>query len=702
MTKKSVFIAFVLLSSLPIIAKAAPKDTLRKSTSEVIVTSTRYPERYIEAPLSMSIIDRSEIFANTNYGIESAFTSVPGVLFQTRSGNQDARLTIRGFGARGAGDRSNSGTSRGVKILLDGFPETEPDGRTAFDNLDMDLAEHMEIIRSNSSAVWGNAAGGIIAISSMPDRSGYFADLSLLGGSFGLQKYTLKAGAPLPSGKFVLTAINSKFDGWRKHSESERTILNGGIFTALSPGTTLETYVLATQNKFDIPGPLTQAQFDAEPEQANAKYAAQRERRLNRLMRLGVTLNHEIGDKSFLTGSVYLNPKYLQRSERNTYRDFTRYHVGGSASYHTEFNWNENVRNAFLTGLDESYQDGAILFYELDSLQGRSNKLTSDKKEGASSFGIFAQDEVFWGDVSLTLGARYDAVTYYSADFLLSHRSDKRTFDRVSPKIGFTYLISRGHSLYFNYGSGIEVPAGNETDPPSKFGLQDTFLLSPLLDPIVSTTYEIGTKRSLTYDGFLRNLDYNSAIYLIDTKNELVPYNGGRYYFAAGLTRRIGFELGLKTIFKYGLAFDGSISISNNKYEDYKIDSMYSDFADYTDNELAGVPSLYYGVKLGYQPDFFSYVRLEAELRGIGEYFADDANRFSVPSFNVINLKFGTAEPIDFGAVSLGVFVALNNVTDEKYVASAFINPDLDKQGNPFYLEPGLPQNVAMGLTIGF
>jgi phosphoglycolate phosphatase-like HAD superfamily hydrolase len=63
------------------------------------------------------------------------------VLAQSRYGTSDVRIVIRGYGARGAGDRSNAGTSRGVRVLVDGIPETEPDGRTAFDQIDLAAAE---------------------------------------------------------------------------------------------------------------------------------------------------------------------------------------------------------------------------------------------------------------------------------------------------------------------------------------------------------------------------------------------------------------------------------------------------------------------------------------------------------------------------------------------------------------------------------
>ena len=119
----------------------------------------RYPEYIIEVPLAISIIDKNLLENQKGYGLNEAISFVPGVLAQSRYGNQDVRITIRGFGARGAGDKSNTGTSRGIKFFVDGIPETEPDGRTSFDNIDLSLTNKIEVVRSNVSALWGNAAG---------------------------------------------------------------------------------------------------------------------------------------------------------------------------------------------------------------------------------------------------------------------------------------------------------------------------------------------------------------------------------------------------------------------------------------------------------------------------------------------------------------------------------------------------------------
>jgi len=84
------------------------KDTLEYKTSEIVVSALRYPERIIEVPLAISYISMHDFSFIKGIGIDEPLKSIPGVLAQSRAGGSDVRITIRGFGARGAGDRSNS------------------------------------------------------------------------------------------------------------------------------------------------------------------------------------------------------------------------------------------------------------------------------------------------------------------------------------------------------------------------------------------------------------------------------------------------------------------------------------------------------------------------------------------------------------------------------------------------------------------
>jgi outer membrane receptor protein involved in Fe transport len=109
-------------------------DTMKYQMAPITVTATRYAENTIEIPYAVTILPKDQLTLTKGYGLDEVLNSVPGVLTQSRAGTQDVRIVIRGFGARGAGDRSNSGTSRGIRVMMDGIPETEPDGRTSLIN----------------------------------------------------------------------------------------------------------------------------------------------------------------------------------------------------------------------------------------------------------------------------------------------------------------------------------------------------------------------------------------------------------------------------------------------------------------------------------------------------------------------------------------------------------------------------------------
>lgn len=135
---KKIFPFLLVLVSLSFSqSQKKENDTLIVNLEQITVTATRYSENLLEIPYSVSVISKSEMNFSKGLGIDEILNKIPGVMAQSRAGNQDVRLVIRGFGARGAGDRSNYGTTRGIKILQDGIPETEPDGRTSLDLIDV-------------------------------------------------------------------------------------------------------------------------------------------------------------------------------------------------------------------------------------------------------------------------------------------------------------------------------------------------------------------------------------------------------------------------------------------------------------------------------------------------------------------------------------------------------------------------------------
>lgn len=684
------------------------KDTMLLKFDQITVTATRYAENLIEIPYAVTILNSEQLQMKRAYGIDEVVSSIPGVLAQSRAGNQDVRLVIRGFGARGAGDRSNYGTSRGIRVMVDGIPETEPDGRTSFDLLDLGSAENIEVIRSNASATWGNASGGVINISTIPLAKKSFFKFKLSSGSFGFLQTQFNAMSKHSGGRIFASASNTSYDGWRNHSSSYRTLINLGITSNLDERTDFKAFLIGASNVFHVPGPLTQKQFDSNPGQANQLYLQRDERRHNRLGRIGLVLDHQLTPTSTLSGMAFASPKYLQRSERGTFRDFTRYHIGGNFVYKNKMIFGNEIVNQIVAGVDEAYQDGAILFYSLSASNGRGNQLRDNKREGANTFGAFLQDELMLNEkLSFILGARFDKVTYYSESFIDPKLGlQEKSFERFTPKAGITFRVSPTFSLYGNLGGGIEVPAGNETDPSSTYGQDLVYLLNPLLEPIISTTYEVGVKHVLTFskNELLKYINYDVALYHIQIKNDIVPYRGGRFYFTAGKTSRNGVEIGTEIEFTRGFNFRGAFTYTNSKYDEYLVDSVHYDkpgkLADYAGNESAGIPKVFYNLNLSYSPKNFYGLTGSLTMQSVGKYFVDDSNQTGVPAYSVLNATIGLKDGVKLSSsISLSAFISVNNLFDAKYASSAFINPDI-VNGEAYFLEPGLPRNFVLSFSL--
>jgi iron complex outermembrane receptor protein len=672
----------------------------------VMVTATRFRHRLLDLSLAATIVDSAVLRNTRGYGLDEALRSVPGVLAQSRYGGSDVRITIRGFGSRGAGDRSNAGTSRGIRVLLDGIPETEPDGRTSFDLIDLATVQQAEVIRSNASALWGNAAGGVINLSTVPEVAHSRVSLQQMAGDFGQQRTIVGGARRLGRARLYGSYINTGFDGWRAHSDSRRVLVNLGADVPLGDRSTLLVVATATNHLFHVPGPLTRAQTDSAPEQANAVYALRDERRYDRLARLGATFEVRPDSMHGLSAMIFGGPKYLERSERGTYRDFERYHVGGNLVYRQTDALAASVRSTVVAGTDAAYQDGAIRFYSLTAAGTRGDDVIDDKREGANNLGVFIEDELAFGhSFVVSLGARYDRITYYYDNYITPSIDARRDFTGVTPKVGILYRFMPTTTVYLNVGGGVEAPAGNETDPASTFGQDSVTAINPLLDPIRSTTYEFGTRREIAFGGrWLTSLTYDAALYLTDVRNEIVPYRGGRFYFTAGRARRRGAELAASVRGAFGLSLDGSLTRSENRYIDYSVDSVHygvaGRFADYSDNKVVGVPDQFYSASLGIAPSRFRGVALRVTVDNVGSYYADDANAVRVPAHTLLGatVALNKAAPIGSGLALRG-FVSVANLTNLRYIGSSFLNPDIVNKV-PVAFEPGLPRTILVSLSV--
>jgi len=680
---------FLVWCSAPVFGQAAneaPADTAVVPIPGITVTGARSPEAALKTPAAQTVIPRGSFEMSRQISLADALDRVPSVFTQSRAGAQDVRITIRGYGARGNGERSNAGNMRGIRVMTDGIPLTEPDGRTSLELVDLGGTNQIEVLRSNGAVLYGNASGGVVHLRTSLNFPSPYLEFQERAGAFGYHREQGVLGYTLGSARASMSAYNSHFDGWREHSQSSTTSIQNRATIPIDEATRLGLLLDFVSNFNRYPGPLTQAQLDSFPEQANPTFVARDERRFNRVGRVGATFAHDMSEAQHLSAAAWVEPKVLQRSERNRFRDFTRYHVGGNALWSLETPVGSN-RAIWTVGGDEQFQDGSIQFYTLEPDGSRGTGLIQNKREGANSAGVFAQAELRVGPQwSVRLATRYDNLWYISEDRIDPTLNAAQHFTHVTPKGSIARYFS-SHTLYASIGGGVEAPAFNEIDPPPPY---DTLTsLNPFLEPMQSTTYEVGAKGTLVKEGRgLGRVGYDVALYWIDVTNDIVPFNGGAYFFTAGKSRRRGGELGLDWTPVNPLTVRGALTLSNNEYVEYE-----NDLGNFDGNEVAGLPSTFADGEVRWRlvPGF----SVAGRWKHVDDYFVDDANTASVEAFDIFGAEAEYTRPLSFG--SLRAFVAVENLSDEDYVASAFINGI-----NGQYFEPGLPRNVSAGLTFMF
>ena len=55
-----------------------------------------------------------------------------------------------------------------MKVIVDGIPATLPDGQSSLNHVDPGAIDRVELVRGPASALWGNAAGGVLLLETAP------------------------------------------------------------------------------------------------------------------------------------------------------------------------------------------------------------------------------------------------------------------------------------------------------------------------------------------------------------------------------------------------------------------------------------------------------------------------------------------------------------------------------------------------------
>lgn len=261
--------------------------------------------------------------------------------------------------------------------------------------------------------------------------------------------------------------------------------------------------------------------------------------------------------------------------------------------------------------------------------------------------GLYAQDQMQWDKVLVTLGGRYDWAKQDSLN-RVSGVLDSRDDRQFTWRGGVNYLFDNGVTPYFSYSESFE--------PNSQVGESGN-----IFAPSKGKQYEAGVK----YVPSDRPIVLTGAVYqLTKTNNLMADPNGSIWSVEGGEIRSRGVEIEAKAALSASVNVVGSYTYT---------DAEYTTDTNYKGNTPAQMPkhmaslwgdyTLYDGALSG--------LTLGTGVRYTSSSYGDPANSFKVGSYTLVDalVRYDLAR---VGMAGSNVALHVNNLFDREYVASCF------------------------------
>lgn len=665
-------------------ADAQAADSIALDTLRVEVVRTGLPLRLVPAAVS-SIRGADIATGRPGIGLDEVLGPVPGAHIANRENLAlGSRITVRGFGARAAFG------VRGVRIVADGIPLTVADGQSTLNNLDLARAERVEVLRGPASALYGNAAGGVILVESRaPPADPSLGARFMLGddarGSLGaFRRIDAEAAGPLGPGGYTIAASHLQRDGPREHAAAEQTTLQAQLERRLGGSTRLR----AVLNAADVPEALNPGSLPADsarlrPEMAWPNNVRTGSGESARQVQGGFTVDHAgaavdarisaWGARRTLENPI---PVAFIALERTT---------GG-------------VRTQAGRALGRLRIDGGIEVElqrdhraEWDNDGGeRGSEQRRDQDDRVTAVGPYLRIGVDVGRLHASLGGRYDRITFGTTDHLLTDGdgSGERTLAAFSPTAALLLEVTHRLTAFANVSSAFQTPTTTElaNAPPEAREPCCPTGFNSRLEPERTMGGELGVRGELG-----GRVAIDAAIYGYAVNDAIVSFQvegiEERSFFRnAGETRHRGWELGVTAAPGAAVRMRAALSRTDVEFVDDGDPTV-----SFEGRKVPGIAPW----RVFADARWSGPVTIELELEHTRGYYADDAN--SAASFVRAATTLGTRVHGSFAlsGVRIEPFVTVRNLTDERYVGSVAINAFGGR-----YFEPAAGRSVLLGAAI--
>ncbi|EEF4048328.1 TonB-dependent receptor [Salmonella enterica] len=664
----------------------------------MIVTATPQTVSELDTPAAVSVIEGEDMrLATPRVNLSETLTSVPGLQVQNRQNYaQDLQISIRGFGSRSAFG------VRGIRLYVDGIPATMPDGQGQISNIDINSIQDVEVLRGAFSALYGNASGGVINVTTETgiEASSYY-------GSYGSWRYGLKATGAMGDGTqpgdvdYTVSTTRFTTHGYRDHSGARKNLANAKLGVRLDDVSKLSLIFNSVDIKADDPGGLTESEWKADPQQA-PRAEQYNTRKTIKQTQAGLRYERQLSAQDDISVMAYAGERETtQYQSIPLVAQLKPAQAGGVITLQRHYQ-----------GIDSRWTHRGELGVPVTFTGGLNYENMSENRKGYNNFrlnngppefghkGDLRRDErnLMWNvdpylqtqwqltqKLSLDAGVRYSSVWFDSNDHYIApgngDDSGDASYHHWLPAGSLKYALTDAWNLYLAAGRGFETPTINElsyrADGQSGFNFD--------LKPSTNDTVEVGSKTRIG-NGLL-----TAALFQTDTDDEIVVASsmGGRTtYKNAGKTRRQGAELALDQRFAGDWRVKASWTWLDATYRSNVCQGQNCD-----GNRMPGIARNMGFASLGFIPDEGWYAG--TDVRYMGDIMANDENTAKAPSYTVVGLN--TGYKFNYSQLTVDIFGRVDNLFDKEYIGSVIVN-----ESNGRYYEPAPGRNYGVGINLAW
>ncbi len=668
------------LSSL--LARAQREDTIR-NLQEVIVQAFASEKPLEQVAASVAIVDAEELNRFNNTSLLPALNTIPGVRMEERSPGS-FRLAIRGSSLR-----SPFGV-RNVKFYWNGLPLTDGGGNTYLNLLDFNSVSQIEVIKGPSGSLYGAGMGGVLLLnSSVPTKNEI--QLSAVVGSYGLQRYQLRATAAERKVKATIQYAHQQADGYRQQTAMRRDALNLELQIQLTSKTILRSTSFYTNLFYQTPGALTKAQYDLDSRQARLATATlpsavdQQAAIYNQTFYSGAMLDHQWNNNWSTTvgffGAVtdFKNPaitNYEKRRENNW---------GGRMENQLSFKLS-SAKGKLTFGGELQFFNSPIRNY--DNLQGVTGNLQFSDELKSSLATVFAQSEFdLPSNLYLTVGASGNFISYqFNRTSTIPAIQQIRSFEPVLiPRVALLKKWSEHLSTYGSISKGFSPPTLAEVRP-------STNTYNDSLQAETGINYELGARGT-----FVKNFSFDVALFSLQQDETIVvqrQINGSDFFVNAGGTSQLGAEVMVSYLKELKGSPLSSIKIwTSYTRNNFQFNTYVKNQQNYSHRNLTGTAPvvLISGFDLKSKVGFY----LNSTFNYADAIPLNDANTDFAASYFLFGSRLGWASNLK--KMPIDVWLGIDNATDQTYS----LGNDLNATGGRYY-NAAARRNWYVGFTFRF